>query len=87
MTPRRISSQPFKNTNHIVKRQWDNLVGAAQLTDFRFHDLRHDFASRLVMARVSLYEVKDLLGHASITTTERYAHLADEQLRSAVEML
>lgn len=70
-----------------IKRPWKHLIERAQITDFRFHDLRHDFASRLVMKRVSLYEVKDLLGHSSITMTERYAHLADEQLRSAVEVL
>ena len=70
-----------------IKRQWANLVKLGDITDFRFHDLRHDFASRLVMEGISLYEVRDLLGHASITTTERYAHLADEQLRAAVEVL
>ncbi len=70
-----------------IKRQWTNLTKSANITGFRFHDLRHDFASRLVMKGVSLYEVKDLLGHSSITMTERYAHLADEQLRNAVEVL
>jgi len=58
-----------------IKRQWANLMKAANVTGFRFHDLRHDFASRLAMKGVSLYEVKDLLGHSSITMTERYAHL------------
>lgn len=70
-----------------IKRPWHNLVIEGKLTDFRFHDLRHDFASRLVMQGVSLYEVRDLLGHASIQMTERYSHLADEQLRKAVEIL
>jgi len=70
-----------------IKRQWANLMKVANITGFRFHDLRHDFASRLVMKGVSLYEVKDLLGHSSITMTERSAHLADEQLRNAVEVL
>jgi integrase len=63
------------------------LMARAHLEDFKFHDLRHDFASRLVQAGVSLYEVKDLLGHSSITLTERYAHLAPHQKRAAVALL
>ncbi|WP_240158992.1 site-specific integrase [Burkholderia sp. Ax-1724] len=59
----------------------------ALIDDFRVHDLRHTFASWLVMAGVSLYVVKDLLGHSSITVTERYAHLAPHVGRSAVQLL
>ena len=81
--PSGVTGKPLEG----IKRQWSNLMEAANINDFRFHDLRHDFASRLVMAGVNLYEVKDLLGHGSITMTERYAHLADEQLRNAVEVL
>jgi len=70
-----------------IKRSWTTLVTKAQVENFRFHDLRHDFASRLVLAGIPLIEVRDLLGHSSIEMTERYAHVNGEQLRSAVEVL
>lgn len=70
-----------------IKKSWATLAEMAKLDDFTFHDLRHDFASRLVQAGVNLYEVRDLLGHSSITLTERYAHLAPHQKRAAVALL
>ena len=59
----------------------------AGIDDFRIHDLRHTFASWLVTAGVSLYVIKDILGHSSIAVTERYAHLAPDAGRSAVQLL
>jgi len=70
-----------------LKTSWPSLMTAADIQDFRFHDLRHDFASRLVMAGVDLYRVRDLLGHSSIQMTERYSHLAPAALAEAVEVL
>ena len=64
---------------------WNNARIRAGLPDFRIHDLRHSFASYLVNAGRSLYEVQELLGHADIKTTSRYAHLSRERLVAAVE--
>ena len=57
------------------------------MPDLRVHDLRHSFASFLVNAGRSLYEVQELLGHADIRTTSRYAHLSRERLSAAVEVV
>lgn len=70
-----------------VRTAWESLLVDAKISDFRFHDLRHDFASQLVMGGVDLYRVKDLLGHGSIEMTQRYSHLSDEALAEAVEVL
>lgn len=66
---------------------WDTDRNEAGLQDLRIHDLRHSFASFLVNAGRSLYELQELLGHADIRTTSRYAHLSRERLREAVEVV
>jgi integrase len=59
----------------------------AGIKDFRFHDLRHTFASRLVMAGVDIRTVQVLLGHKDIRVTMRYSHLSDQNLRRAVDKI
>lgn len=88
---------PNKNGNKFehVSRTFERAVKACQLnkgySDRRqkvvFHSLRHTFASRLVQKGVSLYEVKELLGHSDIKMTMRYAHLSNETLRQAISKL
>lgn len=59
----------------------------AEIEDFRFHDLRHDFASNLVQKGTDLYPVQLLMGHKDGRMTQRYAHLKVDHLRDAVEMV
>jgi len=76
------TGEPFVN----VYRAWDYARRKAGVPELRIHDLRHSFASALVNRGVSIYEVQNLLGHSSINTTKRYAHLSPERLRQSAEV-
>jgi integrase len=66
---------------------WEKVLKRSRITNFRWHDLRHHFASRLVQHGVPLNTVRDLLGHGSVGMSLRYAHLAPDQRREAVAKL
>jgi len=66
---------------------FEETVKTAGIPDLHWHDLRHTFASRLVMGGVDIRTVGELLGHSSIQTTMRYAHLSQEHRHQAVETL
>jgi integrase len=68
-------SNGFRRWDHY-RTAWDLAVERARAVDFRFHDLRHTFASWAVQRGATLQEVKDLLGHSSLAMTLRYGHLA-----------
>ncbi|MCZ7598461.1 MAG: site-specific integrase [Gammaproteobacteria bacterium] len=78
-----------KQGNRIqsVKRSFATACRRAGITDFRVHDLRHTCVAWLVTAGIPLAEVRDLLGHSTVKMTERYAHLAPENVRAAVARL
>jgi integrase len=80
--PNRVG-KPFND----IHKAFYVAVRRAAIGHFRFHDLRHNFASNLVMEGVDLVTVKELLGHRQITTTMRYAHLNSEHKRMALERL
>ncbi|MCZ6865663.1 MAG: site-specific integrase [Candidatus Dadabacteria bacterium] len=76
-------NKPLKD----IRTAFKNACNRAGLKNLRFHDLRHTFATRLVLAGVDLATVSKLLGHSSIQMTMRYAHPTPEALKSAVSKL
>lgn len=76
-----------RGKNHMTQPQkpWTRLKESANVEDLRLHDLRHTFASYLVSSGQTLGVIGELLGHASIATTQRYAHLIDTERRKAVD--
>ncbi len=70
-----------------LKGPWRRIRKTAKLEDFRFHDLRHDFASLAVGDGWSLSMIGKYLGHNSVQTTQRYAHLQDDPLRAMAERI
>ena len=70
-----------------VQKSFNSALRRAKIRDFRFHDLRHCFASQLVMLGIDITTVKELLGHKTLTMTLRYAHLAPSHKVKAVDVL
>lgn len=70
-----------------LKKFWKSLLADADISDYRIHDNRHTHASQLVSSGMSLAIVGRLLGHTNPMTTQRYAHIADEPLRAAAEVM
>lgn len=70
-----------------IKRSFHTALRRSGIKDFHFHDLKHTFASHLVMAGVDLTTVRELLGHKTLTMTLRYAHLAPTHKVKAVDIL
>lgn len=84
---RDISGRVFPLSGWSVRQAFDKAIEKSGIKNFRLHDCRHTFATRLVQNGVDLYKVKELLGHKTLAMTMRYAHHYPESLRSSVELL
>lgn len=82
-----VFSSKDGNRQEAIRTAFKIALRNAQITNFRIHDLRHTCASWLVSAGQPLPAVRDLLGHSTVKMTERYAHLAPENVRAAVVVL
>jgi integrase len=81
--PGRTNDKPIVD----LKKFWRAVISAAGIQNYRIHDNRHTHASHLVSSGMSLAIVGRLLGHTNPMTTQRYAHLADDPLREAAEIM
>jgi integrase len=70
-----------------IREAWEYALRRANITDFRFHDLRHTAASYLAMNGASLMELADILGHKTLSMVKRYAHLSESHTRGVVERM
>jgi len=70
-----------------MRKLWEKAIKSSGIKDFRFHDTRHTYASRMVSKGIDLAVIKELLGHSDYETTLRYAHLTPERLKEAVAVL
>ncbi|MFH0739148.1 MAG: site-specific integrase, partial [Candidatus Omnitrophota bacterium] len=77
----------FGKTFSNLRKSFFTALKKSGITDFRFHDLRHTFASQLVMAGVDLNTARELLGHKSLEMTLRYSHLSQDHKKRAVDVL
>jgi integrase len=80
---------PVKANQHITLsgHVWKNLLAKAQIENFRFHDLRHSFASELAMSGASLAEIAAGTGHKTLQMVKRYAHLSHDHTASVIERM
>jgi len=89
----RAVDQPNRSPEDIVfgigdnKRWWETALQEANIRNFRWHDLRHTFCSRLAQAGVSLKVIQEAAGHKTIAMSARYAHLDHTTLHNAMSVL
>lgn len=89
--PRLDSKLVFPSSNPKqpidIRSAWETVLNRAEISDFRFHDLRHSAASYLAMNGASLAEIAEVLGHKTLQMVKRYAHLSDAHTAKVVESM
>jgi integrase len=83
----RVAGQRYPLSYNGAKSAWQRLRASAGLADFRFHDFRHDYGTKLLRLKGDLKLVQKALNHTDIKSTLRYAHVLDEDVADAVERL
>lgn len=82
-----VKGKRYPITAEGAKTQWRRLKARAKVDDFRFHDIRHDVATKLLRATGNLKLVQRALNHADIKTTTKYAHVLDDEVAAALEQV
>lgn len=82
---KRRAGQRYPYTETALRLRFDKAKAAAEVAGFRFHDLRHTAASRMLRATGNLASVGKALAHRNLKTTQRYAHVRDDDVRAAID--
>ena len=82
-----VSSHGTKIDRHNLRRAFNNATEKSEIENFRFHDLRYCFCTKLAQRGVDIYKIAKLAGHEDIRMTQRYSHHCPESLRDGVGIL
>lgn len=86
--PQKECVKTLAGSRHFdIRKPWPRALKRAEITEFRFHDLRHSCASYLAMNGATLLEIAEVLGHKTLEVVKRYAHLAESHTASVVESM
>jgi integrase len=83
----RVKGKRYPITPEGAKTQWRRLRSRAKVEDFRFHDIRHDVATKLLRDTGNLKLVQRALNHSDVKTTAKYAHVMDDEVATALERI
>lgn len=83
----RIKGMRYPLTRNAAIKAWQGLRLRADIKDLRFHDLRHDVATKLLRETGNLELVRRALNHRDIATTRRYAHVTDDDVAEGLERM
>lgn len=82
-----IKVLPLRYQYHYYRDRFAEARERVGRPDIKIHDLRHSTASAMIKSGASMFEVRDMLGHTNIVTTNRYSHIEKERLRAAIERI